>query len=63
MAWTVQGKTNDTIAMLLGLSYLTVEKHVENILRKLGVETRTAAAARAVEVVGRRAADATNKAC
>jgi DNA-binding CsgD family transcriptional regulator len=56
LAWVAQGKTNDAIATLLGLSYRTVEKHLENILRKLGVETRTAAAARAFEIMGRPAA-------
>lgn len=43
LAWVAQGKTNDAIATILGLSPRTVEKHVENLLRKLGVETRTAA--------------------
>lgn len=39
------GKTNVEIAVILGLSKRTVEKHLERIFTKLGVETRTAAAA------------------
>jgi DNA-binding CsgD family transcriptional regulator len=38
------------IASILGASPRTVSKHLENVFRKLGVETRTAAAARALEV-------------
>ncbi|MBC8105141.1 MAG: hypothetical protein H7Z14_01005 [Anaerolineae bacterium] len=47
--WVRMGKTNSEIAIILGAARLTVKKHVENILRKLNVETRTAAAVRAVE--------------
>ncbi len=39
------GKTNPEIGTILGLSPLTVKKHVQNILSILEVETRTAAAA------------------
>ncbi len=39
------GKTNVEIAIILGLSKRTVEKHLERVFTKLGVETRTAAAA------------------
>jgi DNA-binding CsgD family transcriptional regulator len=42
--WIAQGKTNCEIAVILSLSARTVHKHVEHILLKLGVETRTAAA-------------------
>jgi DNA-binding NarL/FixJ family response regulator len=48
--WVSQGKMNAGIAVLLGLSAATVEKHLEHILAKLKVETRTAAAAHAHEV-------------
>ena len=41
--WISLGKTNPEIAMLCGISPRTVHKHVENILSKFGVETRTAA--------------------
>lgn len=43
--WISQGKRNEEIATILGISRSTACKHVENILRKLGCETRTAAAA------------------
>jgi len=42
--WVGQGKTNPEIAMILKLSPRTVEKHLERILAKLGVENRAAAA-------------------
>ena len=38
------GETDAAIGLALGISPKTASKHVENILRKLGVETRTAAA-------------------
>lgn len=44
--WLAEGKTNPEIAVILALSPRTVQHHVEKILRKLGVETRTAAALR-----------------
>lgn len=47
--WVTQGKTDAVIAMLCGISRRTVEKHVENIYTKLGVETRTAAMLKALE--------------
>ena len=43
------GKTNQAVAMELFLSERTVERHVSNILAKLGVDSRTAAAAYAFE--------------
>jgi DNA-binding CsgD family transcriptional regulator len=42
--WIVQGKSNPEIAIILAISQRTVEKHMERILEKLGVENRTAAA-------------------
>jgi DNA-binding CsgD family transcriptional regulator len=42
--WLLEGKTNSEIAIILGMSARTAEKHVEHILGKLGVENRTAAA-------------------
>lgn len=44
-AWMAQGKRDREIATILGISYRTVTNHVYAILRKLGVETRTAALA------------------
>lgn len=43
--WIAQGKRNGEIATILGIAPKTVSKHVEHILAKLHVETRTAAAA------------------
>jgi predicted ATPase/DNA-binding CsgD family transcriptional regulator len=44
-----QGKTNGQISQELFVTLKTVEKHVANILRKLGVKNRTEAAAWALE--------------
>jgi len=44
--WVAAGKTNRDIAAILFASPRTVEKHLEHIYEKLGVETRTAAVMR-----------------
>jgi DNA-binding CsgD family transcriptional regulator len=44
----VEGKTGPEISILLRISHDTVRKHTSRILEKLGVETRTAAAAMAL---------------
>jgi DNA-binding NarL/FixJ family response regulator len=49
LSWLSKGKTNRDIAQILGLSPRTVDKHLEQIYAKLGVENRTAAAAIAVK--------------
>jgi CheY-like chemotaxis protein/DNA-binding CsgD family transcriptional regulator len=46
--WVVKGKTNRDIGDILGTSPRTVTKHLEHVFAKLGVETRTAAAALAM---------------
>jgi DNA-binding NarL/FixJ family response regulator len=48
LLWVARGKTNRDIGEILGMSPRTVNKHLEHIFEKLGVETRTAAAAAAV---------------
>lgn len=44
LGWVAQGKTNWEVGKILGASPRTVQKHLEHIFEKLGVETRTAAA-------------------
>ncbi len=46
--WVVKGKINRDIGDILGTSPMTVKKHLERVFIKLGVETRTAAAAMAM---------------
>lgn len=53
LLWLAQGKTNPEIGIILGSKPATVHKHTEHIFEKLGVETRTAAAARAWEALNR----------
>jgi DNA-binding CsgD family transcriptional regulator len=47
LAFVGTGKTNGEIAVILSISARTVQKHLEHVFQKLGVETRTAAAVRA----------------
>jgi CheY-like chemotaxis protein/DNA-binding CsgD family transcriptional regulator len=42
--WTIKGKTSRDIGDILGASPRTINKHLEHLFVKLGVETRTAAA-------------------
>jgi len=46
--WVTEGKTNPEIGIILGRSARTVQIHLNRVYRKLGVETRTAAAALAL---------------
>jgi len=48
LQWLARGKTDADIASLLAISPRTVNKHLEHIYVKLGVETRTAAVMRAL---------------
>ena len=48
LGWVSAGKSNAQIAQIVGASLRTVAKHLERIYEKLGVESRTAAAMRAV---------------
>ena len=45
LSWVAKGKTNRDVADILGLSSRTVNKHLEHVFEKLGVETRAAATA------------------
>ena len=51
LTWLARGKTNRDIADILGMSHRTVNKHLEHIFEKLGVETRAAAAALATRAI------------
>lgn len=51
LAWVAEGKINADVAAILATSVRTVDKHLEHVFRKLGVETRTAAASRALSLL------------
>jgi DNA-binding NarL/FixJ family response regulator len=51
LLWVAHGKTNPEIAVILGIRYRTVKKHLEHVFAKLGVETRTAAGRTALEAL------------
>lgn len=53
LGWVSQGKTNSEIAIILGVSFYTIKAQMKSIFRRLGVETRTAAAAMAIEIASR----------
>ena len=52
LMWIARGKSNRDIAEILSLSPRTVNKHLEQVYAKLGVENRAAAAALAVRMLG-----------
>lgn len=52
--WVAQGKTSPEIAAILETAPETIKRHVKNFLPKLGVETRLAAALKAMELLGHR---------
>lgn len=47
--WLTRGKTNREIAQILDMSPRTVNKHLEPLFRKLGVDNRTSAATMAIQ--------------
>lgn len=51
LLWIARGKANRDIGEILGLSPRTVNKHLEQIYQKLGVENRASAAVRAAHVL------------
>ena len=51
LLWISRGKTNRDIAEILNLSPRTVNKHLEQIFAKLGVENRAAAAIQVVNIL------------
>jgi DNA-binding response OmpR family regulator/DNA-binding CsgD family transcriptional regulator len=53
LLWISRGKSNREIGEILSISPRTVNKHLEQVFVKLGVENRAAAAARAVRTLAR----------
>ncbi|MDR7091837.1 response regulator [Cellvibrio fibrivorans] len=53
LLWIANGKTNREIGQILEMSPRTVNKHLEQIYKKLGVENRTSAAAVAIKCLAR----------
>jgi DNA-binding NarL/FixJ family response regulator len=51
LLWVSHGKSSGDISELLAISPRTVQKHLEHVYEKLGVETRSAAAAMAIRVI------------
>jgi len=51
LTWIANGKANRDIGAILDLSPRTINKHLERIHKKLGVENRTAAAAMALNAL------------
>jgi DNA-binding NarL/FixJ family response regulator len=51
LLWIAQGKSNDEIGIILGAARNTIKKHVLHVLEKLNVESRNAAAIRAIEIL------------
>jgi DNA-binding response OmpR family regulator len=49
--WLSQGKSNRDIAEILGISTRTAHKHLEHVYTKIGVESRSGAAAVSVRVL------------
>jgi DNA-binding CsgD family transcriptional regulator len=52
LLWISRGKANREIGEILSISPRTVNKHLEQIFVKLGVENRASAAARAIRALG-----------
>ena len=48
LTWVRDGKTNDEIAAILGLSMLTVKNHLRHAMKKMVVRTRGQAVAKAI---------------
>lgn len=51
LLWIARGKSNKDIGDILGLSPRTVNKHLEQVYTKLGVENRASAAIKAVQAL------------
>ncbi len=53
LLWISRGKTNREVAQILAISPRTINKHLEQIFKKLEVDNRTSAAAKALAVLVR----------
>jgi DNA-binding NarL/FixJ family response regulator len=53
--WLSLGKTNRDIAQILALSSRTINKHLEQVFQKMGVDNRTAAAVAAARAINQNA--------
>ncbi len=53
LLWIARGKSNKDISTVLGISPRTVNKHLEQIFEKLGVENRASAAALTIQALHR----------
>jgi DNA-binding NarL/FixJ family response regulator len=51
LLWLARGKSNRDIAQILDVSFRTVNKHLEQIYPKLGVESRTSAVALTIRIL------------
>ncbi len=51
LLWIARGKSNRDIGEILGLSPRTVNKHLEQVYAKLGVENRASAAIKAIQAL------------
>jgi DNA-binding NarL/FixJ family response regulator len=51
LLWVAQGKSNGDIATILEMSEKTVKQHLGSVFQKIGVESRTAATLRALEIL------------
>lgn len=53
LLWVSQGKSNQDVAVILGMSEKTVKQHMGSIFQKVGVEGRNAASVRALEILAK----------
>jgi DNA-binding NarL/FixJ family response regulator len=49
--WVARGKTNPELCVLLEVRLTTIKKRLKHVFLKLGVDNRTAAAARALKIL------------
>lgn len=57
LRWLALGKTNREVGQILDISPRTVNKHLEQVFEKVGVENRTSAASAAIRIIAQKQAD------